>query len=604
MASGQGGPPARSTDAPPGPAILWRPQVAWIVLGLLMALSAALIWAWSTRQTLLDDEWEYAYRTSALPMSEYLLDPPPRGHLLAVPLLLYKAAFDGFGISSFEPYRLAHIALLLLCAALFYALARRRVGDALAVLPTGILLFLGSSWEVVATPLRSPSLIAIAAGLAMLLSLERRDLKGDIAAFAFLSLGLVSHSTSLAFAAAAAVLVLSRPASERWRRCWVFIVPVLAYSTWWVLVFDAGPSQSLGSSIVDAPVFVAKSLAVTLLSAAGIESFAHPSYGGLDVDAAGPLDVVAGAALIALLAAIVVARLREPRPVSPFSLAIAAALVTFWIATSFAPGPEREPWASRYLYPDVLLLLLLLCELGREFELPGRLTGRMAFAILALVAISIAGNAYELRTEARVLNTASDNMRAGLTSLDLAHREVPPGFVLSTALARRFAASGVIVALPESRLDGVLAKYGSPAYSPAELPSRPQAVRVNADYVLLRAAGTKLQAVNALPRAHGPAPRGLSAIGGEWVSRKRGCTELRPSGNTATGTLSLPSGRLALAADAGPPVGVTGGRFADGTPLPIGALQGDSKAVFSLPAGGAPEDWRVGIRAQQRVLAC
>ncbi len=173
-----------------------------------MALSAALTWAWSTELTLLDDEWDYAYRTSAQPMSEYVLDPPPMGHLIAVPLLLYKAAFDGFGISSFEPYRLAQIALLLLCAALFYALARRRIGDSLAVLPTGILLFLGSSWEVVATPLRSPSLIAIAAGLAMLLALERRDLKGDIAALAFLTLSVVSHSTSLAFAAAAAVLVL------------------------------------------------------------------------------------------------------------------------------------------------------------------------------------------------------------------------------------------------------------------------------------------------------------------------------------------------------------------------------------------------------------
>jgi hypothetical protein len=596
MISGQGG--------PPGPAIVWRRSVAWTVLGLLMAISAALIWAWSPQLTLLDDEWDYAYRTATQPAAEYMIDPPPGGHLIAVPLLLYEAAFDGFGIDSYAPYRLGHIVLLLLCAALFYALARRRIGDALAVLPTAILLFLGSSWEVIATPLRSPSLIAIAAGLAMLLSLERRDLKGDIAAFAFLSLSVVSHSTSLAFAAAAAVLVLSRPDPERWRRCWIFLVPVLGYATWWVLEFDPGPSQSLGSVIAGAPVFVAKSLAVTLLSAAGIESLAHPSYGGLDVDSPSAFDVVAGAALIALLAGIVVARLRRPRPVSPFSLAIAAALVTFWVATNFAPGPEREPWASRYLYPDVLLLLLLLCELGRDFELPGKLRGGVAFAILALVAVSIAGNVHELRTEARVLNTASDNMRAGLTSLDQAPGGVPPGFVLSAALAGRFSASDVIVALPESRLDGVLAHYGSPAYSSAELSSRSQAVRVTADYVSLRAAGTRLRAAAALPRGHDQAPRRLSAFGGVWISGKLGCIELRPSGSNAIGTLSLPSGRLALAAEAGPPGEVTAGRFADGTPLAIGALQGDSKAVLNLPAGTAQEAWRVAIQAHQRVLAC
>ncbi len=283
---------------------------------------------------------------------------------------------------------------------------------------------------------------------------------------------------------------------------------------------------------------------------------------------------------------------------------MAAALVTFWIATSFAPGPEREPWASRYLYPDVLFLLLLLCQLGRDFELPGRLTNRVAVAILALVAVSIAGNAYRASLRSRVLNTASDNMRAGLTSLELAEGDVSPEFVLSSALAGRLDASGVIVALPQSRVDEVLADYGSPAYSTAELSSRPQEVRANADYVSLLAAGAELQAVNALPRAGDGAPRGLAATGGKWISRKRGCAELRPSADTAIGTLSLPSGRLALAADAGPPVEVTTGRFADGTPLPIGTVEGDGKAVLSLPPGRAPEDWRVGIRAQQPVLAC
>ena len=84
-----------------------------------MALSAAFIWSWSTQGTLRGDEWGYAYRVSVDPAGEYLLDPPRGKHLIAVPLLLYKAAFEGFGISSYVPYRLAHIALLLLCAGLF-----------------------------------------------------------------------------------------------------------------------------------------------------------------------------------------------------------------------------------------------------------------------------------------------------------------------------------------------------------------------------------------------------------------------------------------------------------------------------------------------------
>ena len=176
-----------------------------------MALSAALVWAWSSQETLLNDEWGYAFRAATEPAGQYLLQPPPGKHLIAIPLLLYKVAFDSFGIGSYAPYRIAHIVLLLLCAGLFYLLARRRIGDTLAVLPTAILLFLGSSWEVVAASFRSPSLVAIAAGLAMLLALERRDLKGDVAACLALALSLASHSTSFAFAAAAAVLGTESP---------------------------------------------------------------------------------------------------------------------------------------------------------------------------------------------------------------------------------------------------------------------------------------------------------------------------------------------------------------------------------------------------------
>ena len=146
-----------------------------------MALSAALIWTLVGQETLLGDEWGYAFERDE-PASQYLLEPPPGKHLIAMPLLLYKAAFDGFGIGSYVPYRIgATSCCSCLCGPLL-VLARRRVGDALAVLPTAILLFLGSAWEVLAESSRSPSLIAIAAGLAMLLALERRDLRGDIAA--------------------------------------------------------------------------------------------------------------------------------------------------------------------------------------------------------------------------------------------------------------------------------------------------------------------------------------------------------------------------------------------------------------------------------------
>jgi hypothetical protein len=585
----------------PGPAWLWRRPIAWIVLGALMALSATLIWAWSAQQTLLSDVWGYAVRTATQPAGEYLFNPPPGKHLIAVPLLLYKAAFDGFGIGSYAPYRAAHIVLLLLCAALFYALVRRRVGDSLAVLPTAILLFLGTSWEVVAAPFRMPSLVAIAAGLGMLLAFERRDLKGDVAACLLLLLSLASHSTSFAFAAAAVVLVLSRPGPERWRRCWVFALPIAAYAIWWLFEFDSVRSGSAISIIADLPVFLGKSLGATLLATAGLMT--HEQYGGIDIPRV--VEGVLGAILIALLAALVVVRLRRPRPISAFTLAMVAALLTFWLATGLAPGPERIANSARYFYPDALLFLLLLCELGRDFDLPRRLTPRVSGAILALFAVSIAGNLYELRVQERALNTASDHERAGLTAIALVGPAVPPTLSLKSTLAGRFPASDTIVEDAAGMLKQVFARYGSPAYSPSELESRPQAVRVTADFVAVQAAGGALRPAAVLPQPRNPPPRGLLAFGGKWAPASRGCIALQPSGDSAAGVISTPTGRLALAAKAGPPVVVRVGRFADGTAVPLGTVPGGAAAELDLPAeSGAPGDWRVGVLAHQRVLVC
>jgi hypothetical protein len=571
------------------------------VLAALMALSAGLIWAWSGQETLLGDEWGYAFRTATEPAGQYLLNPPPGKHLIAVPLLLYKLAFDGLGIHSYAPYRIAHIVLLLLCAGLFFLLARRRLGDTLALLPTAILLFLGSSWEVLAESFRSPSLVAIAAGLAMLLALERRDLRGDAAACVALALSLASHSTSFAFAAAAAVLVLSRPAPERWRRCWVFVLPIIAYAIWWSVDFETPAGPSLISRIADLPVFLGKSLGVTLLSTAGL--ITHSQYGGIHIPRA--IEVLLGAALVALLAVLLIVRARRRQPISPFALAMAAALLVFWISTGLAPGPERIANSSRYMYPDALLFLLLLCELGRDFELPRRLSPQVAVAILALFAVSIAGNVYDLSFQERVLNNASDRFRGGLASLAVESGQVSPNFSIFQTLAGRFPASDQVAQLNAAALAAVFADYGSPAYNLTELASRPDSVRATADLVALEASGAQLRPVAKLPAAREPAPHGLTALGGSWQHASHGCIALQPAGEAASGVLTAPTGHLAFGAAAGPPVQLRAGRFAPGAAVPIGTLPGGGKAELDLPTvTGSFVSWRVAIQAHQRVVAC
>jgi hypothetical protein len=435
----------------------------------------------------------------------------------------------------------------------------------------------------------------------MLLALERRDVKGDITACLALALGFASHSTSFAFAAAAVVLVLSRPAPERWRRCWVFALPIAAYAAWWILEFDSPASPSLLSRIVDLPVYLGKSLGATLLATAGLVT--HSAYGGINIPR--PLQVVLAVILIALLVALVAARLRLRKPISPFAVAMVAALLVFWISTGLAPGPERLANSSRYYYPEALLLLLLLCELGRDFELPERLTAPVALAVLVVFAISIAGNLYELRIQEKALNDASDRFRGGLTGLALGGNRVADAFSLSRALAGRFPASDQVALLNAGALATVFAHYGSPAYSLTELASRPDSVKATADLVALKAGGAQLRPAAKLPTARGPAPRGIAALGGRWEPASRGCIALRPSGEAASGVLTSSTGRLAFEVGAGPPVPVRAGRFAPGAAVPVGTLEGGEEAELDLPTvAGSSLPWRVALQAHQRVVVC
>jgi hypothetical protein len=281
-----------------------------------------------------------------------------------------------------------------------------------------------------------------------------------------------------------------------------------------------------------------------------------------------------------------------------------AALLVFWLATAFAPGPSRPAATSRYLYPDAVLFLLLLCEFGRDFQLPRMLTRRVAVVVLALFTISMVGNIYELRVQERAINRASDRMRAAFTSLALGNGPAPPQFNLAGVLAGRFPASDLVTQLAPPALALVFAKYGSPAYSPAELAARPESTRRTADYVSLRLAGTELRSVRGPQASSEPAPRGLEAIGGHWTPESRGCIVLRPTGRQAAGLVSVRGDSLTLSADPGSPVAVTAGRFAGAAPVPIGSLPGGKAAELELPVSSGAPDWRVGIDTAQRVLAC
>src|SRR5581483_6542847 len=205
-----------------------------------------LLLYWGRGQTLGGDELHYAYRLSAQSLGHAMLYPPPDGYLIAAPLAVYKGLFETAGLGAYWVHRLVAVALVLACAVLFWAVARRAVGDLRALAPTVLLLLFGYGSEMVLTAERIPGLMALAAGLGALAALGRRSPRRVAAAALLLALSLASHPIGVAFAAGVAVLVLARPSPARWRAAWIFAAPAALYAAWWLLLRPPGhnPAQT------------------------------------------------------------------------------------------------------------------------------------------------------------------------------------------------------------------------------------------------------------------------------------------------------------------------------------------------------------------------
>jgi hypothetical protein len=180
--------------------------------------------------------------------------------------------------------------------------ARRRVGPVLALAPALLLLFLGTAWEVILWPFEIQFLIPAAAGLGVLLALERGDLRGDLAAGGLLVLAFGSGSTGVPIAAGASVeILLQRGRVARLLR--VVAPPVALYVIW---LYEYDPYRHQYGSIGSVPKFAAEQLGSVLAGLAGFR------YGTVRTPA---------------LVAFQLVRRREGRP---RLAALAAMALTYW----------------------------------------------------------------------------------------------------------------------------------------------------------------------------------------------------------------------------------------------------------------------------------
>ena len=245
-----------------------RLSVGWAVFGAAAPVSIVVILIGSRDTVLTGDELGILSRVADQSLGHALFEPPPSKYLIAFPTLVYGGIAGVFGAGSYLPYRILGVALVVLAAALLFALARRRAPEPLALGCAILLLFFGAAGEVVAIPARVPGQIAVCAGLGMLLALDTRDRRDDALACALGVVAVISHPVGLAFVGAAGIVVVF--GRERgWRTVWVAAVPLAVYALWWLtLRTPAGDDVPL--TIGDAYTFARDAFTAVCAALTGI----------------------------------------------------------------------------------------------------------------------------------------------------------------------------------------------------------------------------------------------------------------------------------------------------------------------------------------------
>jgi hypothetical protein len=335
-----------------------------LLLIWLFGASACLLLYLGSKLTFLLDDWEFLlYRRDF--SADAILDPHGE-HIVALPVLIYKALLATVGMGSALPYRVVSVGLFLLSAALLFAYLRRRVGDWPALAATAVVLFLGSAWEDLLWSFQMTYFGSVAAGLGALLALEREDRRGEVAACALLVVSILFSSLGLSFAIGAAVFVLL--GDERRRRLYLFLVPLAVYALWWLGWGHTAESALSFHNVARTPLYVLDGLATSVGSATGLANNSVTVHDRLIWSR--PLAIA-----LVFLAAWRLYRL--PRVPRWFWVTLAIG-GSFWVLAGFNQMPGREADASRYQYLGVVFALMIAAEVLRPELKRGLRIGRGA----------------------------------------------------------------------------------------------------------------------------------------------------------------------------------------------------------------------------------
>jgi hypothetical protein len=601
--------PPRSNEADPRPAVdpigflerqvarftVWarrvgEERVAYAVLAVAFVLAAVLILVWGGRdQSFVNDEWNYLVVFRGWGFENLIT--PQNGHLIVFPLMLYKALFGTVGTTSHVPYHATTVVLHLIVASVFFALVRRRLPLAAAVGLTLLVIFFGAGWDTLMGAYEFPNLSGMAAGLGMLLALQRRTRGGDIAACLLLVLCLGSFSVGIAFALGGLLSLLLGGRTE-WRRLWIVLVPGLIYAAWFIWARKFGQGDITAESV--SSVFAGAADQMAAITAAITGLFRVPGSVGLPVVLELRSDW--GYPLALVLAALVALHVRRA-PRSIYFWTLVGTLLIYLVLVATGLSPARTPFASRYVYMGSIISLLLVAELIREIRW-STVVGLLAAIILGL---SLLANVSTLRAGARLFQAEGETNRATLAALEIARDKLDTGLLAEDAEATTHSHPDMF--FPVWAYYKMVKDSGSPAYSLAELTTAGEQAREAADQEFVRMLEVETVPV-AAPRIDrgGFPPKPLSESEGH-VRTRGACVVLVPElGRTATFQLELPPGGFSYLTRHGGTVKVKLGRFADLLVNELPPVIGSGEVA--IPTDSASNPWRAELTTESRTLAC
>ncbi len=290
----------------------------------------------------LTDEWAFLLDRRELTLANVMR--PHNEHFVAFTVLLYRGLFYLGGLTDYWPYYLTSLAFHTGASVAGWIVLRRLDVPPLPALLAGLsLLLMGAASEQLFNAFQLGWTAPLLLFLTALLLLDR-DTPNDLGAAACLLLAMPFGGIGLALSVgAAAALILRR----QFRRALLVSGPAVALYLAWQSVWGGSPPIS-AQALIRVPGYIAYG------SASAVAGFT-----GLPV-------AVSGVLLALVAVAVAVRAVREGIPLMGWAalFALVAFLGSAGIARVAVWGIQQSS-ASRYLYLDALLLLVVLAALMR-----------------------------------------------------------------------------------------------------------------------------------------------------------------------------------------------------------------------------------------------